>query len=130
MGKILKKKASDKKKKKKLDNGQSEQGVIADGKPKVSGDDSQTNGQKKQSFIQKKPVPPAKQTAGTQKQNFIGKSIQFLREVKAELKKVTWPSRKQTVGSTIVVVILVMIVSTFLWLVDSFLANIVMRIMQ
>jgi len=50
--------------------------------------------------------------------SFIAKSIQFLREVKVELKKVTWPSRKQTMGSTLVVIILVMIISLFLGVVD------------
>ena len=37
----------------------------------------------------------------------IGKALQFLREVRVELKKVTWPSRKQAIGSTVVVLILV-----------------------
>jgi len=129
MGRILKKKASVKKKKKK-DNESPIPGSTDGGKSKDTGYDSQTNGQKKQAVSQKKFVQSAKQPAGTQNQNFIGKSVQFLREVKAELKNVTWPSRKQTVGSTIVVVILVMIVSTFLWLVDSLLANIIMRIME
>ena len=55
---------------------------------------------------------------------FFNKSIQFLREVKVELKKVAWPSRKQTLGSTVVVLILIMIVSFFLGAVDVGLANI------
>ena len=37
---------------------------------------------------------------------YIDKGLQFLREVKVELKKVVWPSRKQTIGSTVVVLIL------------------------
>ena len=36
-----------------------------------------------------------KVVAGKQKKTIVDKSIQFLREVKIELKKVTWPSRKQ-----------------------------------
>ena len=55
---------------------------------------------------------------------FLDKSLQFLREVKVELKKVTWPSRKQTLGSTVVVLILIMIISFFLGAVDIGLANI------
>lgn len=55
---------------------------------------------------------------GKQSKNIIDKSLQFLREVKVELKKVTWPSRKQTIGSTVVVIILVMIISLFLGIVD------------
>ena len=66
----------------------------------------------------RKAAPVSKPKAVSQDPNFIQKSSQFLREVKVELKKVTWPSRKQTVGSTIVVIILVIIISLFLGLVD------------
>lgn len=52
-------------------------------------------------------------------------TVQFLREVKTELKKVTWPSRKQTVTSTSVVLILVIIVAVFLGLVDMVLVRLV-----
>jgi len=55
---------------------------------------------------------------------FIEKSLQFFREVKVELKKVTWPSRSQTTGSTVVVIILVLIISFFLGIVDIGLSNI------
>lgn len=44
--------------------------------------------------------------------------IQFLREVRTELKKVNWPLRKDVVGSTIVVIISVFILSFFLGAVD------------
>ena len=62
--------------------------------------------------------------------NFIGKSIQFLREVKVELKKVTWPSRKQAMGSTLVVIILVIIISLFLGVVDVGLSGIIRVVLQ
>ena len=39
-------------------------------------------------------------------------------EVVAELRKVTWPSRKETQTSTIVVIITTVIVSFILWLFD------------
>ncbi len=61
--------------------------------------------------------------------NYLEQGIQFLREVKAELKKVTWPARKQTIGSTVVVLILVMIISFFLGLVDIGLSNIVQLVL-
>lgn len=56
---------------------------------------------------------------------FVTKSADFLREVKVEVKKVTWPSRKQTMGSTLVVIILVIIVSGFLGVVDVSLSGLV-----
>jgi len=57
-------------------------------------------------------------------------SLQFLREVKAELKKVSWSSRKQTVGSTVVVIILVMIISFFLGTVDIGLSSLIHIVLQ
>ena len=64
------------------------------------------------------------------KDNFLDKAMQFLREVKVELKKVTWPSKKQTMGSTIVVIVLVMIISFFLGLVDMGLSSLVRVVLQ
>ena len=51
---------------------------------------------KRQIVPQKKSVPAVKSTQGGAVRNFVEKALQFLREVKVELKKVTWPSRKQT----------------------------------
>ncbi|MBU2551564.1 MAG: preprotein translocase subunit SecE [Proteobacteria bacterium] len=50
--------------------------------------------------------------------SFIAKTRQFFREVRVELKKVTWPSRKETLASTSVVLVLVFLVAIFLGLVD------------
>ncbi len=61
--------------------------------------------------------------------SFLQKSVQFYREVKIELKKVTWPSRKQTMGSTVVVVILVIIISLFLGLVDLGLSSLMRAVL-
>ena len=58
------------------------------------------------------------------------RAVQFLREVKIELKKVTWPTRKQTLGSTAVVIVLVMIISVFLGLVDVSLGNLVRAVFK
>ncbi|MDY6854846.1 MAG: preprotein translocase subunit SecE [Thermodesulfobacteriota bacterium] len=55
----------------------------------------------------------------------IDKSIQFLKEVRIELKKVVWPSRKDTIGSTSVVLLVVIIVAAFLGLVDLGLSRLI-----
>jgi preprotein translocase subunit SecE len=49
----------------------------------------------------------------------------FLTNVRDELKKVTWPSRKDTYASTIVVIVLVVVVGVYLWLVDSVLSALI-----
>jgi len=57
------------------------------------------------------------------------KIAQFLREVRTELRKVTWPSWKATVGSTSVVVVVVVIMSVYLGLVDLGLTSIIKLIL-
>ena len=76
-----------------------------------------------------KPIIAAKELFGRQPR-FWAVTVQFLREVRVELKKVTWPSRAQTIGSTIVVIILVMIISLFLGMVDSGLATLVRLVLH
>ena len=49
----------------------------------------------------------------------------FLSEAKGELKKVTWPTRKQAVASTAVVIVVVVVVSIFLSIVDFGLTKII-----
>lgn len=50
--------------------------------------------------------------------NWYKNAISFLRDVRVELGNVTWPGRKDTALSTVVVVIAVFITALFLWLVD------------
>jgi len=49
----------------------------------------------------------------------------FLREVQIELKKVVFPTKDELIGSTWVVIIVVLIVSLFLGIVDLGLSKIV-----
>lgn len=75
-------------------------------------------------------VVKGKTESGGKVQNWWGLSMQFLREVKVELKKVAWPSRKQTMGSTVVVLVLVFIISAFLGVVDLGLSNLVRLVLH
>jgi len=52
----------------------------------------------------------------------------FMREVQVEAKKVVWPERKETVQSTLMVVVMVLFVALFLWLVDSSLSWLVQKV--
>ena len=49
------------------------------------------------------------------------KLAKFLREVKLELKKVSWPSRREISGSTGVVILNVVFVAVYLGIVDNIL---------
>ena len=48
---------------------------------------------------------------------------QFLREFRVEMKKVTWPTRKEIVASTGVVLVVVMLISFYLGLADLLLSK-------
>lgn len=49
----------------------------------------------------------------------------FAKESRVELRKVVWPTRQETVQSTITVAIMVFIMSILLWMVDSVLMRLV-----
>ena len=134
MGRIQRKKTSGAKKKK--------QGV--EKKPAAGVQEAAGIGVKKtapgeipaQGIKKKLGLPAKKQSTATSpvtikhKDNIFGKIAQFLREVKVELKKVAWPSRKQTIGSTVVVIALVMIISIFLGTVDLGLSSLIRIVLQ
>ncbi len=48
----------------------------------------------------------------------MDRMLTFFKESYAELQKVTWLSRKEVIGSTILIIILIVILSIFVSLVD------------
>jgi preprotein translocase subunit SecE len=58
----------------------------------------------------------------------MDKVLGYIRESKAELKKVTWPTKRQLWYMTIVVVIVTFIVAAYLGIVDMVLTAILTRI--
>jgi preprotein translocase subunit SecE len=53
--------------------------------------------------------------------NWFVRIRQFIEEVWAELKKTSWPAKKEVYGTTVVVIITVVLISAYLWVVDFFL---------
>ncbi|MDH4251310.1 MAG: preprotein translocase subunit SecE [Nitrospira sp.] len=51
----------------------------------------------------------------------------FVTDVRAELKKVSFPSRAETIGSTTVVIVFCIIMSLYLSVIDSFLSWLVAK---
>ena len=49
--------------------------------------------------------------------------IGFARESRMEVRKVVWPTRQETVQTTFMVIVAVIIIGIFLWLVDMVLAE-------
>jgi preprotein translocase subunit SecE len=134
MGRIQRKKpAATKKKKanreKKPTSGA--QSAVGSGINKAATGDVPARGKtKKIGLSEKKQASTTSPVAINRKDNIFGKAAQFLREVKVELKKVAWPSRKQTIGSTVVVIALVMIISVFLGAVDLGLSSLIRIVLQ
>jgi preprotein translocase subunit SecE len=55
---------------------------------------------------------------------------EFAGEVKSEFKKIVWPDKKVTIGSTGVVLVLVFLVSVYLGAVDLFIGKLVSYILR
>jgi preprotein translocase subunit SecE len=72
----------------------------------------------------KKAPDPGEGTIG----RIVGKTGKFLREAKVELKKVKWPTRKELLASTAVVIVLTLVVAFFLGLVDFGLIKIIRNV--
>ena len=49
----------------------------------------------------------------------LRKAIQFTKEARDELRKVSWPDKDEVTNFTWVVIVVVFLISMFLWFVDS-----------
>jgi preprotein translocase subunit SecE len=58
------------------------------------------------------------------------KAVQFYRDVRSELRKVTFPTRTETIASTAVVIVVVFIVAIYLGVVDFVLSLVIPRILR
>lgn len=59
------------------------------------------------------------------KPGFFGRISKWFRELKSELKKVQWPTMKQTLNNVGVVIVCVIIVGIFIWIFDSLAGGVV-----
>ena len=135
MARMQKKKPADQKKKK-VETGSPGSG----GAGKISADSTESSsvGSSVASDSSRKSKPPysASSRKGGQQSaalklidRYFGTWIQFLREVKVELSKVAWPTRKETIGTTAVVLVFVFIIAIFLGIVDMGLSSLVRLIL-
>ncbi len=58
----------------------------------------------------------------------LSKTKEFLADVRVELKKVTWPTRADTIGSTGVVLVVTFIISFYLGIIDVALTKLITSI--
>ncbi len=57
-------------------------------------------------------------TKKTKRLSFLSGTTKFLKEVKSEIKKVIWPTRKQVSNNTVVVIISIIVVGIVIWVLD------------
>jgi preprotein translocase subunit SecE len=63
-------------------------------------------------------------------QNNPSRVKRFIREVKAEMKKVSWPNKQELVSYTGVVFVSVLIIGFLIWVVDASFAKVLRAIIK
>ena len=65
-----------------------------------------------------------------QKVRWYRRFPEFLKEVRSEIKKVTWPSRKEVYNTTIVVIIAMVFFGFYLYFMDIVFSWVLLRIQE
>jgi preprotein translocase subunit SecE len=50
-----------------------------------------------------------------------GNVLEFIKEARMELRKVVWPTRTETLQTTLAIIVVVVVTSIFMWLLDALL---------
>lgn len=77
--------------------------------------------QKERPSATRKPPPPGKKK---ERKSFL----QFLKEVRLELKKVQWPTRKEMMSYTVVVFVAVVVLTSYVFGLDYLFSKAVLKI--
>ncbi len=56
--------------------------------------------------------------------------LEYYRQVRAEIRKITWPSRQETTVSVIAVFVMVFIASLFLYFADQVIAFVIQAVLK
>ena len=77
-----------------------------------------------------KPAKAEKKAEKDDKPGFFQRIARWFREMKSELKKVVWPTPKQTVNNTVIVIICVIVVGICIWVFDWLAGEIVRALLR
>jgi preprotein translocase subunit SecE len=64
------------------------------------------------------------------KAGFLTRTGKYFKEVRSEMRKVTWPTKSDLSTYTVVVIVTVLIVSGIIWLADTVLYKLVSLILR
>ncbi len=53
---------------------------------------------------------------------FFSKIGKFFKDLKAEIKKVIWPTKKQLINNTIIVIVAILVIGAGIWILDALFA--------
>ena len=70
------------------------------------------------------------ETTSTNEISTVGKVTGFIKDSKAELQKVTWPTKQELFMNTIVVLIAVVLVAVCIWIADTFFSVLIRSIIR
>ena len=60
-----------------------------------------------------------KNSGKEKKPGFFSRIGKWFRDLKSECKKIVWPTRKQTMKNTAIVIATVLVVGVFIWVLDA-----------
>ena len=70
------------------------------------------------------------ETTSANETSTVGKVTGFIKESKAELQKVTWPTKQELFMNTIVVLIAVVLVAVSIWVADTVFSILIRTILR
>ncbi len=53
---------------------------------------------------------------------FFSKIGKFFKDLKAEIKKVIWPTKKQLINNTLIVIVAILVIGAGIWILDALFA--------
>ena len=85
----------------------------------------------KGSGVDRRAAPPATTRRAAQQEKRKRAGVrQFLREVRLELKKVDWPTRKELITYTVVVLVTITVLTSFVFAIDWVFAKLIFNLLD
>jgi preprotein translocase subunit SecE len=85
----------------------------------------------KGSGVDRRATPPAATRRAAQQEKRKRAGVrQFLREVRLELKKVDWPTRKELITYTVVVLVTITVLTSFVFAIDWVFAKLIFNLLD
>ena len=70
------------------------------------------------------------ETTSANETSTVGKVTGFIKESKAELQKVTWPTKQELFMNTVVVLVAVVLVAVSIWIADTVFSVLIRTILR